>query len=85
MSSPEVVYKYRCTHNGCPKGYNSKMNLIIHERKHTGQKPFECQICHKTFPSNGNLKKHLGIHKEHLKKREAKEIIKNAIVNKIVT
>jgi uncharacterized Zn-finger protein len=76
----EQEYRYVCEHPGCHKGYNSKMNLTIHERKHTGMRPFECEACHKTFPSNGNLKKHMFTHTAEIRKRDMKATLKNLLV-----
>lgn len=55
-------FKFICKYPGCQKGYNTEMNLTIHERKHTGERPFQCHICYKRFPSNGNLTKHAVLH-----------------------
>jgi len=46
----------------CHKAFNSKCNLIDHERIHTGEKPFECSTCQKTFRTKGGLAKHSRIH-----------------------
>lgn len=53
---------FHCSFKGCEKSYSNKSRLIVHERTHTGIRPFICQICYKTFNEKGNLKTHLGFH-----------------------
>jgi len=48
--------------NFCNKFYDSKTQLKIHERTHTGERPFVCQVCQKAFTSKNNLKMHLEAH-----------------------
>ena len=42
----------------CKKQLSTLQNLQIHERIHTGEKPFECKACGRNFTQNQTLKKH---------------------------
>ncbi|KFP29387.1 Zinc finger and BTB domain-containing protein 37, partial [Colius striatus] len=42
----------------CGKKYTRKDQLEYHIRKHTGNKPFHCHVCGKSFPFQAILNQH---------------------------
>ncbi|XP_072270269.1 sal-like protein 4 isoform X2 [Pyxicephalus adspersus] len=58
---PRRTAKQHICHT-CNKNFSSASALQIHERTHTGEKPFACTICGRAFTTKGNLKVHVGTH-----------------------
>ena len=49
----------RSTCTVCGLTFARPHNLLVHMRKHTKEKPFQCRHCGKTFQQAGNLRKHV--------------------------
>ncbi|ODN00178.1 Zinc finger protein-likeGfi-1, partial [Orchesella cincta] len=42
----------------CSKAFSQSSNLITHSRKHTGFKPFACELCGRAFQRKVDLRRH---------------------------
>lgn len=51
---------YSCS--SCNSKFSTKGNLMVHQRRHTGERPFNCDKCNSCFSTKGNLKRHIKAH-----------------------
>uniref|UniRef100_A0A8C0A143 Zinc finger protein 76 n=1 Tax=Anas zonorhyncha TaxID=75864 RepID=A0A8C0A143_9AVES len=70
---------FRCGYKGCGRQYTTAHHLKVHERAHTGDRPYVCDFpsCGKAFATD--LQKHIRTHTGEQYKRRTELLIKRGI------
>ena len=53
---------YICTWEGCTWRFARSDELTRHYRKHSGEKPFKCNVCDRAFSRSDHLSLHMKRH-----------------------
>ena len=62
--------RYTCTHGVCGRRFSRNEHFKRHMFIHTGEKPYLCPLCNKTFNRTDNLAEHINIHFRSLMRKK---------------
>uniref|UniRef100_T1JLZ8 C2H2-type domain-containing protein n=1 Tax=Strigamia maritima TaxID=126957 RepID=T1JLZ8_STRMM len=53
-----LLHEFVCRYKNCSYTFKTKGSLKRHERRHTGERPYNCELCGRNFTESGALKRH---------------------------
>lgn len=54
---PDKSKTFQC--DKCEKSFCTRHTMKLHYRSHTGERPYSCELCGKTFPQNNTFQRHM--------------------------